>query len=243
MTELILSIQFLTRLPTPQVQDFSSEKLARSARFFPLVGLIIGSLLLASVWLLSHVDPWLAAWGGLALWIWITGGLHLDGLADMADALGAAHRSPERFLEVMKDPHLGSFGVLTLILQTSGKLVLLMLLATHQQWLALLLIPAWARLGPLYWQTLPPISDGMAREFSWQQQALARPVWLALLIPACLWVAPALLIAPLLIWLYRQWLQKRLGGVSGDCLGAGIELTETGLLLATLLVTILTSST
>jgi len=99
----------------------------------------------------------------------VTGGLHLDGLADVADALGAAHRDRSRLLAVMKDPHLGSFGVLTLIAAVSGKLVLLMLVAKqHHEW-ALLLVPAWARLGVLAWQTLPPLTaNGLAEAFTWQ---------------------------------------------------------------------------
>ena len=130
------------------------------------------------------LDVWLAAWLGLLWAVAVTGGLHLDGLGDVADALGAAHRDPQRLLAVMKDPHLGSFGVLTLIVAVSGKLVLLMLLAKQQDWSALLLIPAWARWGIYHWQTLPPLSQGMAERFSWQTPKLARLIWLALLTAA-----------------------------------------------------------
>lgn len=231
LTELILAIQFLTRVPTPQVQEFKDEYLVASARWFPLVGLIIGGFLAAICWSAATMDIWLAAWLGLLGWIVITGGLHLDGIADVADALGAAHRDKERLLAVMKDPHLGSFGVLTLIVAVSGKLVLLMLAAKHQHWLALVLIPAWARWGIYYWQTLPPLSQGMAERFTWQIPKQARMLWLILLGAASVYLAPVLIISPLLVWLYRHWLMKTLGGVSGDCLGAGVELVELGLLL------------
>jgi adenosylcobinamide-GDP ribazoletransferase len=70
------------------------------------------------------------------LWIAVTGGLHLDGLADLSDAMGAAHHSRERFFEVLKDPHVGSFGVIALICAICSKLVLLMLLASQHSWLA-----------------------------------------------------------------------------------------------------------
>ena len=122
MQKFILAVQFLTRLPTPQLREFRPEWLADAARWFPLVGLLLGGLLLAPIWPASLVDPWLAAWAGLLGWALLTGGLHLDGLADLADALGAAHRNRERFLAVLKDPHLGSFGVLTLILHLAGKI-------------------------------------------------------------------------------------------------------------------------
>lgn len=231
MQSLILAIQFLTRIPTPQVRNFSPALLAGSARWFPLVGLLLGGLLAGVAWAAAQVDPWLAAWVAMLVWVAITGGLHLDGLADVADALGAAHRDRERLLAVMKDPHLGSFGVLTLIVTLAGKLVLLMLLARGGHWLALVLIPAWARLGPLFWQTLPSLSPGYGEQFGWQLPRRARWIWLLLLLAFSAWMQPLFLLAPLAIWLFRRWLQKALGGMNGDCLGAGIEVMELGLLL------------
>ncbi|MGL6046794.1 MAG: adenosylcobinamide-GDP ribazoletransferase, partial [Vogesella sp.] len=128
MRTLILAIQFLTRLPTPQLKTFDPAWLADAARWFAPVGLLVGAIVWLAVLAGSLVDPWLAALAGLLAWLWVTGGLHIDGLADLADAQGAAHRSRERFLEVLKDPHLGSFGVLSLATQLIVKLVLLMLL-------------------------------------------------------------------------------------------------------------------
>ncbi|WP_245575002.1 adenosylcobinamide-GDP ribazoletransferase [Chitinilyticum litopenaei] len=235
----ILAVQFLTRLPTPQVRDFSPALLSRAVVWFPATGLLLGALLAAAVLGGQLVDPWLAALAGLLAWAWLTGGLHLDGLADMADGLGAAHRDPQRFLAVLKDPHLGSFGVLALILQCASKLVLLMLLASQHQGMALLpmlvLVPGWARWGVYLWQSLPPLASGMAEQFGWRQTRHAAWCNGLLLAGLSLWLAPALLLAPLLAWAYRCWLKARLGGVTGDCLGAGIELLETALLCVLLL--------
>lgn len=232
MTHLILAIQFLTRLPTPQAREFRPELLAQSARYFPLVGLLIGGLLLLVVQLFHPDQAWIAAWVAVAFWVWVTGGLHLDGLADVSDALGAAHRDPERLLAVMKDPHLGSFGVLSLLVAVSGKLVLLAQLITQQQWWALLLIPAWARFAVYRWQTLPPLgTGGLAEKFSWSVGRGWFWGWLLVLIGLSAWLCPVLLLTPVLIELYRVWLSSRLGGVSGDCLGAGIEVVELAMLL------------
>ncbi len=231
MQSLILAIQFLTRIPTPQVRDFSPALLAASARWFPLVGLLLGTVLAGICWAATRIDPWLAAWAVMLVWVVITGGLHLDGLADVADALGAAHRDRERLLAVMKDPHLGSFGVLTLIVHLAGKLVLLMLLARSGHGPALVLIPAWARLGPLFWQTLPSLSPGYGEQFGWQLPRRARLLWLIGLLALSAWFSPFLLLAPAVIWLFRRWLLKTLGGMSGDCLGAGVEVVELTLLL------------
>ncbi|WP_027468302.1 adenosylcobinamide-GDP ribazoletransferase [Deefgea rivuli] len=233
--EPILAVQFLTRIPTPQIHDFEPSLLAKSVGWFPAVGAIIGTLLFGIAILSAKLDPWLAAILCLLLWTWITGGLHLDGLADMSDGLGAAHRDPARFLAVLKDPHLGSFGVLSLIIQCLLKLVLLMLLIRQQQWAALLLIPAWARSGVFIWQTLPALAPGMAEQFAWKNSSKVAIFWWSVLFATSAWFSPALLAAPLVLLAYRQWLKAKLGGVTGDCLGAGIEVSESALLLITVL--------
>jgi len=234
MRGLILAIQFLTRLPTPQVTDLRPDDLSRSAVWFPLVGLLVGGGVLAATWLGAQLDPWLGALFGLLVWAWITGGLHLDGLADLADGLGAAHRDPARLLAVMRDPHLGAFGVLALALQLIFKLVLLMLIAREGVWLALLLIPAWARLGPLLWtRYVPPLEAGLGERFAWSLSTRSILVWGLLLLLASAWT-PALLLAPLFLAAWGWFLLRRIGGMSGDMLGAGIEVTETAMLLLVL---------
>lgn len=230
MRGLILATQFLTRLPTPQVRDFEPADLTRCAVWFPAVGLVIGTLLVGLAWLLSSQQPMFAAMLLLGLWTWVTGGLHLDGLADLADALGAAHSRPERFLEVLKDPHLGSFGVIALLLMVLAKFVMLSTLPASAI-AALLLIPAWARLGPLVWVWwLPPLHGGMGDRFAWQRQPTAMLIWAAVLVAASVWLSPKLLFAPILIAGCGLFLKRRLGGQCGDALGAGIEIVEVGLL-------------
>lgn len=233
--EPILAVQFLTRIPTPQIKDFEPALLAKSVGWFPAVGLLLGGLLLGIVYAGALIDPWLAAILGLAFWVWVTGGLHLDGLADMSDGLGAAHRDPARFLAVLKDPHLGSFGVLSLIIQCLLKLVLLMLVVKLQLWAVLLMIPAWSRSGVFIWQTLPSLAPGMAEQFTWQKSRRAALCWWLALLAASAYFCPVILLAPLILVGYRQWLNVKLGGVTGDCLGAGIEISESALLLMAVL--------
>lgn len=232
MRSFFLALQFLTRIPTPQFADFDPVELSRCARWFPAVGLVVGGLLAAGAAAGALVDPWLAAWLALLVWVGVTGALHLDGLADLSDGLGAAHRDPQRFLAVLKDPHVGTFGVVAIVLAVASKLVLLMLLARHQAWWALVLVPAWARLGPLVWSlALPPLAAGSGERFQWSLSWTQVGAWTVLLATASAWLAPALLIAPLLILAYAAWLKRRLGGMTGDCLGAGVECVEIGLLL------------
>jgi adenosylcobinamide-GDP ribazoletransferase len=230
MRGLILAIQFLTRLPTPQLRDIDPANLPRSAHWFPLVGVLIGVLLVAALWLGSRIDPWLGALLATLLWVWVTGALHLDGLADMSDALGAAHRDRERFLAVLADPHLGTFGVVSLVLQLACKLVLLMLLARSGQYWAVLLVPAWARWGTLIWARLPALKSGMGQRFGGQ---ISQPsIWmLGTLLMACSVSNPVLWCAPLLVLAWREFLLRRVGGMTGDLLGAGVEVIESIVLL------------
>ncbi|MGX9718944.1 adenosylcobinamide-GDP ribazoletransferase [Stenotrophomonas acidaminiphila] len=233
---LILAVQFLTRLPTPQVKDFRDDDLSRAAVYNPLVGAIIGALLAMPLFLVAD-RPWLAGVLTLLLWVWVTGALHLDGLGDVADAFGAAHRDPQRFLEVLKDPRMGVFGVVTLVMQLLLKFVLLTELAASPLWSGIVLVPAWARWGTLWWsQRLPSLHGaGMAERFSWQLGPRAMWLWALLLAAVSAFAAWPLLLALLLVPLVAAWWRRKLGGVSGDCLGASIEVTESLLLLSLVL--------
>jgi len=237
MRGLILAVQFLTRLPTSQLAGFRQEELSRSAVWFPVVGLIIGLFLVIAVWLGASASPWVAALLVVLVWTGITGALHLDGAADLADALGASHRDSERFHSVLKDPHIGTFGVVVLISLVLTKLMTVAWLIQSPDstlW-ALLLIPAWGRLGSMYWsQTLEPLTPGSGEQFAWQIPKNSMWIWgvalslLSLITVSLLFVLTA--VASLLLW--RAFLQWRLGGMSGDCLGAGIEYCECAMLLA-----------
>lgn len=231
---LILAFGFLTRIPMPTLSDFKEEELSDSARWFPLVGLAIGLLLILIAYPSSN--SWLAALLVLLLWIAISGGLHLDGAADLADALGAAHRDPERLLAVMKDPHTGSFGVIAIVSILITKLIAVSIIIESDTHLwPLLLIPAWARFGAVFWsQTLEPISAGSGERFKWNVPENTLLSWGALLFIVT-WIVASLpfalaCIAILLLW--RAFLKWRLSGMSGDCLGAGIEYSECAMLLA-----------
>lgn len=235
MKGLIVAIQFLTRLPTPRVR-VSDAEFAASMRWFPAVGLIVGAIVAASAWAAAQLDPWVGALVALVLWVAVTGALHLDGLGDVADACGAAHKDHERILAVLADPHLGSFGAVAIALQLLAKLVLLHALVVAQGWLALALIPFAARLGPLVWaRWLPDLHAGLASRFRGAVRTTDLAVWtLALVAAAC--VSPGVIATPLLLLGWGWWLRARLGGISGDGHGAGIEVAESALLLAALIV-------
>jgi adenosylcobinamide-GDP ribazoletransferase len=210
-----------------------TDDLARSAIWFPAAGLVIGVLLALAMRLFHGSGSWVAALAVLVVWIVVTGALHLDGLGDVADALGASHGKPERFVQVLGDPHAGSFAVVAIGLQIAAKLVLIAHLPLMMAPWALILIPAWARWGTLICsKTLlslkPGLGASVANSVGWPVIAF----WGVLLaIAALLGARPtllALIVVPLIAF-YWQW---RLGGITGDCLGASVEVTETLLLFA-----------
>ena len=228
----MLALQFMTRLPLPDVRADAAD-FAACMRWFPLAGLVVGTAVALGAWAGAHVDLWTGALLGLGIWVAITGALHLDGLGDMADAAGAVHKGRERLTSVLADPHIGSFGVTAIALQLLAKLVLLhtVLAAGVTLW-TLPVLCMIARIGPLVWAlTLPPLHEGLASRFrdgiGWRQVAL----WA---VPAAIgmWFAPGLAAVMLVIPAWRWWIAARIGGISGDGHGAGIEWCESALLLA-----------
>ncbi len=182
------------------------------------------------VFVCSYRSVALGAALGLLAWVWLTGALHLDGLADLSDALAAAHRNPQRFLAVLADPHLGTFGVVSIVLLLILKMTALAQLSASAL-LAMPLIPAWARLGPLAWSRwLKPLKPGQGERFAWHLHAGWIVFWTTLLLAISAVLAPVLCVAPVLIACWGGWLHWRLGGTTGDCLGAGVEITEVVLL-------------
>lgn len=140
------AFQFLTRLPVKAELDFSPDLLKRSASYYPLVGVVIGIIVWGFAALTSMVLPPLpCAILTLVVWVWLTGGLHLDGWMDAADAL-FSYRSRERMLEIMKDSRVGAMGVIACVLLLMLKASLLYTVLVERNVSGLLLLPmVWSR--------------------------------------------------------------------------------------------------
>jgi len=234
MKGLILSLQFLTRLPMPQVVA-NADDFASSIRWFPLAGMVVGAVVAGAAWGGGRIDPWTGALLGLLAWVWGTGALHLDGVADLADAHAAAHKGRDRLLAVLADPHVGAMGVTAVALQLIAKLILLHGLVEAGAIGALAFIPFAARTAPLWWsRCLPPLHDGLGARFRLAVRPIDLGLWTAVLMLASWWF-PALMGTLPLIGLWGWWVKTRIGGISGDSHGAGIELLESGLLLSMLI--------
>jgi adenosylcobinamide-GDP ribazoletransferase len=203
-----------------------------------VVGAILGVLLAAAWWGLGYVfSPVLGAVLLVALWAALTGGLHLDGLADCGDGMLAA-LPPERRLEIMHDPRLGTFGGLSLFLFLLLKVFAIAALpqASLGSYLSLLLAPALARWLLLIVARQPSARPGgMGAAFSQGLTPMATAV--AAIVPALLvvlggWRGLGAAVAALLVVLVViRAARARLGGVTGDVLGLTVELSELAVLL------------
>jgi adenosylcobinamide-GDP ribazoletransferase len=236
MTGFLTALMFLTRLPVPRLAAEEAGDLARAAPWLPVVGALVGALAAGAVLLGALVEPWVGGLLGVLAWVLVTGGLHVDGLGDVADGLGAAHGDPERFVAVTRDPHLGSFGAIAIVLQIAAKLVLLAALARSlaaaDLAVGLVLTAAWARWATLaIGRIVPPLTAGLGSRLAAGIATRTIVLQAAVLSAATLYAAPLLLAAlPLAIAFALYW-RLRLGGVTGDCHGAGIEVMESLLLL------------
>lgn len=233
-----IALQFLTRLPVTLAGMPTPEQNGRSLLFYPLVGLLIGVLLLAVQFLLSEVAVLLQAALLLALWVGISGGLHLDGLADSADAWVGGLGDKERTLSIMKDPRSGPIAVVVLVLLLLLKFAALVVLLENGSGLLLLLVPWLARsLLPLLFLTTPYVrAGGLGQALAEHLPRRQLPWVLAAHVLAMLLLGWAALLALLVagsvfIWL-RGLMLKRLGGTTGDTAGALLELAECAVLVA-----------
>lgn len=241
----LIALQFLTRLPVRLTGELSAVDLGRSLLYYPLVGLLLGGLLvgggwlLAGGWLLTGVAPLLAAALVLGLWVGLTGALHLDGLADMIDAWAGGRGDSERTLALMKDPCSGPQGVTGLVLVLLLKFAALATLLESGAYLPLLLAPLLGRTAlPLLFLTTPyvrPGGLGAALVAGLPPRPAKRVLILVgLLLPlvgGAMGVL-ALLTALAIFVVLRRTMINRIGGTTGDTAGALIEIVETLSLVA-----------
>ncbi len=139
MTPFWIALQFLTVLPIELKTIPTAQQNGRAILFYPLVGLIIGGILFLVTCIFVKLPALLLAAIVLALWIWLTGGLHLDGLADTADAWVGGFGDKQRTLQIMKDPSCGPIGVLSLVIICLLKFALVYVLIEQHQTLFLVL--------------------------------------------------------------------------------------------------------
>ncbi len=235
MKRLILAITFLTRIPLPVSKDVTSEDMGRSTPFFPLVGLLIGLMLIGIDGMLSYLWPPIVVNSALFVsLVAITGGLHLDGLMDTCDGIFSG-RDRDRTLEIMRDSRVGAFGVLGAVCLAAMKIALLNALNGDLRWAGLLLFPMLGRWSMVLAITFFPYARelvGLGTPFT--EFARKRYIFwatlpvLAVSIPILLWrVGPLLAVVSCITWLMGKLIFRKIGGLTGDNYGAICEATET----------------
>ena len=249
----LTAIQFFTRIPVPAWVGHSVQQLEQAARYFPLVGICVGALSAAALWLGAQVLPLSLAVGlSMVTGIFVTGAFHEDGLSDFVDGMGGGY-TKEKVLAIMKDSRVGAYGVIALILVLLLKYQAIMELCAVQSPFpviaALVAAHAISRLmatSIMLTQRYVREDDGArakpaAQQISTVSFAIATITGIATI--GILYTAgmqPASIIfavaAALLMRAYLAWqLKKRLGGYTGDCLGAVQQLTELAFYLGLLI--------
>lgn len=237
----LVALQFLTRIPVQLKHTPDEETLGRSMLYYPIVGLVIAAVLIALHLSLTQSPIFIHVALLLLLWILITGGLHLDGLADSTDAWIGGQGDREQTLTIMTDPRCGPAGVVSIVMILLLKFAALHALLVNEQvnvFAALLLAPVLARtmvLG-LFLTTTYVRHEGLGSALTqYLPRKQARLMLLAtlLVLPVVLgsdaiWAISASLVVALFL---RNAMNQRLQGCTGDTAGALVELVEVGILL------------
>jgi adenosylcobinamide-GDP ribazoletransferase len=252
MRGLMLALQYFTRLPLPAAlarwAGFDAGLQRASLAHFPGIGLLVAAVAVGCYWAVDRVlprsgfTPLVAAVLSTAATALFTGGLHEDGLADMADGLGGG-RARAAALEIMKDPRIGSFGALALLLALLGKIALLGLVGAVGGWtgaaaallgghvisrgLTLAIVASLPNIGSATTSKSLPVAGriewtGLLVAAAWSALGLALAAGLSSPVFCAAGVAAAVIA---LLWI-RQMLARRLQGFTGDCLGAAQQLCE-----------------
>ena len=238
MTPFLIALQFLTTFPIQLKAMPTKQQNGQSLLFYPIVGLMIGLILFGLALSLQAIPIILLSSLVLVVWIWLTGGLHLDGLADTADAWVGGFGDPERTLAIMKDPSCGPIGVLSLLIVCLLKWSAIYVLLEQQLYSALVLFPLLGRLVPLMlflttrYVRVKGLGSSMA-EFIPKTAAICIII-LCLLISAY-WgwsgILSSVCFIATVFYLRAKFIQ-RIGGITGDTVGASIEITEVVSLLS-----------
>lgn len=229
---LLLALSFYTRLPSSKNLDYTL--LPQSAVYLPVVGWLVGSIAALSFYLANPIWPQTtAAIVAVIAGIWLTGALHEDGFADVCDGFGGG-TNRQRILEIMKDSHIGVYGVLGLLLLLSLKVSLLATIPDATAPWLLLVGHSLSRLPPLllmrryrYARAEHSKASGAVYLPSLGELAFAAVAALLplLLLPAlCALAVMPVLLATLLL---GRYFHRRIGGYTGDCLGASQQIAET----------------
>lgn len=238
-----LALTFLTKIPWPGTMQAEPQDLARAMFWFPWVGAILGLVYLGAWTGFNALLPAPASAALLVcLTVLLTGGLHLDGLADTFDGLGGG-QNPEERLRIMKDSRVGAFGVMSLVLVLLAKFALFMAAGQKGVQADFLLFPIVSRWGMVYLAYLSRyarpeggLGEAMTNKITRRTAVGATLSTLVLVLLIFRFKGLVVLVgAEVVVWLLVRFFNRKLGGITGDVLGAVNELVEVAVLGGVLL--------
>jgi len=233
---LLTAVQYFTRIRVPAWVGHAPERLTGAVRYFPAIGLIVGASGAAVMWLAALVLPApVPAILSTAVTILMTGAIHEDGLADTCDGLGGG-TTRERALEIMKDPRVGAFGAIALILMLLLKIATLSLMPLWTAMAALVAAHAFSRFCAvvvIFAGRYVGSADRSRSAPVVARVAIGDVLTAALFgLPALALCGPqvivAIAVALALVGLLWRWCVQRIGGYTGDTLGAVQQIAEVG---------------
>jgi adenosylcobinamide-GDP ribazoletransferase len=248
MKSFLAAWRFLTSVPVPFYKEewdrpLSQEQFARSLVYYPVIGLLIGTILCALYWLYSQFLPELLVDAMLlGSMVMLTGGLHLDGVVDTFDGLAGGHRSPERRKQIMKEPGVGAIGVVVVVVLLLLKYAALLSLPDNVMYSALVLVPVLSRWAMVYAVFSFPyareqgmgksLKDGSGRAVLLMASVTALIIavlaggWRGLVLFAFIWLLTIAL---------SRFFQGKFQGLTGDSYGTINEFSEFAVLVLVVL--------
>ncbi|OIJ12802.1 cobalamin 5'-phosphate synthase [Anaerobacillus arseniciselenatis] len=226
----LLAVQFLTRVPVSFQCPWNKQTSRWALRSYPLVGLLLGFIIVFTFYILQpHLSTWMMTVLLITLWVGLTGGLHLDGWMDVADAVGSNAPLQKKW-EIMKDPHVGSFGIIALLFLLIWKTVLIYSLLNIGYGLifSIILIMATTRLCTVILLIFLPTAKKEGLAAVWKAN-IERTDLLFAIVPVVIvviYLDQFLILIPayfLFVIFYGLWVMKAFKGINGDLLGTAIE--------------------
>lgn len=237
INQIVLLIQFMTRIYVPLKVEYSEEKLAKGIKYFPLIGYFIGLIIFVIVNILNkYVDnKYIISLLIILLELKLVGLIHVDGLADSFDGL-FSYRDKDKILEIMKDSRVGTNGVVILIFYYLAKLILIAEIISHGDMRCLIVYPIIARMstsvntGFGVYARDKGMSTGIIGMNKAKDGIFSMILTLILTIlvyynSGMLKGIAMLIIGILFIFYFRQVVYKKIDGITGDTMGASLEMT------------------
>ena len=239
LKRIFIAVQFLTILPLPGKKPVEPKELARSMAYFPLVGLLIGVLLSLSLFILTPLPKLVTGVLILIILTIITGGIHLDGFIDTCDGF-YGNKPKEKILEIMRDSRVGAMGVIGVVFILLLKLSLFVNISQSVLWRALIIMVVFGR-----WSlTLASYASNYVRpegkakcfiEYADKNEFFMGTSFTILLFLLLMGLKGVVLfifsLVPVLLFI--NYTKRKIGGMTGDTIGAAGEIAEVGVLLFT----------